>query len=200
MGRARRRIIKTRLLVSAFAAFALLLVPLALSTAAEWGWKLPEKIRPPAARSVNIIPDRNWENARRLRFKGPYLARVLRVVDGDTFSARIAVWPGQEVVTRVRLRGIDTPEMSARCKQELRLARRAKQSLSEFLRSGTVSLRDIGTGKYAGRIIARVYVRPSGSASADDVGAMLLAGGLARPYNRGRRGGWCDHNSAFRQR
>lgn len=189
-----------RMIISAFGALVLLLAPFVLSTAADWGWKTPPHLTDRSIKPVNVIPGKNWENVRRLRFKGPYLARVLRVLDGDTFSARIAVWPGHEVVTLVRLRGIDTPEMKGRCRRENRLAREAKKTLSEILRSGAVSLRDIGTGKYAGRIIARVYVTPVRSTAAEDAGAMLLAGGYARRYTRGKRGGWCDRNSVFRQR
>src|SRR3990167_3728255 len=36
-----------------------------------------------------------------------HMANVLRTVDGDTFDARVALWPGLELNTRVRLRGID---------------------------------------------------------------------------------------------
>src|SRR5688500_17296733 len=39
-----------------------------------------------------------------------YPAEVLRVLDGDTFEARVQLWPGLAITTRVRLRGIDTPE------------------------------------------------------------------------------------------
>src|ERR1700750_1770804 len=42
-------------------------------------------------------------------------ADVLRVIDGDTFEARVHLWPGLYVTTRVRLRGIDAPELKARC-------------------------------------------------------------------------------------
>jgi endonuclease YncB( thermonuclease family) len=35
---------------------------------------------------------------------------VLRVLDGDTFEARLHLWPGLEVTTWMRLRGIDAPE------------------------------------------------------------------------------------------
>src|ERR1700680_2374477 len=44
-----------------------------------------------------------------------YSAEVVHVIDGDTFEARVAVWPGIEIKTKVRLRGIDAPELHARC-------------------------------------------------------------------------------------
>ena len=49
---------------------------------------------------------------------GPFLALLLAVTDGDTFRARLEVWPGVEVVTAVRLRGIDTPEIKGKCPAE----------------------------------------------------------------------------------
>jgi endonuclease YncB( thermonuclease family) len=42
-------------------------------------------------------------------------ADVIRILDGDTFEARARVWPGLDITTKVRLRGIDAPEMRARC-------------------------------------------------------------------------------------
>src|SRR5215470_4926396 len=45
-------------------------------------------------------------------------AEVLRVIDGDTFEARVRVWPGIDITTKVRLRNIDTPELRARCPDE----------------------------------------------------------------------------------
>ncbi len=33
-------------------------------------------------------------------------AEVLRVFDGDTFEARVRVWPGMDITTRVRLRAM----------------------------------------------------------------------------------------------
>jgi endonuclease YncB( thermonuclease family) len=47
-----------------------------------------------------------------------YSAEVVHVIDGDTFEARVAVWPGIEIKTRVRLRGIDAPKLHARCDHE----------------------------------------------------------------------------------
>src|SRR5690348_9640474 len=56
-------------------------------------------------------------------------AEVLRVIDGDTFEARINLWPGLEVTTRVRLRGIDAPELRAHCDDERIKAEAARDAL-----------------------------------------------------------------------
>ena len=55
-----------------------------------------------------------------------YPIEVLRIIDGDTFEARVRVWPGLDVDTKVRLRGVDAAELHARCAGELRGASRAR--------------------------------------------------------------------------
>ncbi len=113
----------------------------------------------------------------------------VRVVDGDTFEARLRIWFGQDVVTLVRLRNIDAPELKSRCDAEAKLAVEARTTLEEILLSGAVVLHDLSLDKYAGRVVAsaRIVARDH----ADDVGELMLAGGYARPYGGGRRQGWC---------
>ncbi len=115
---------------------------------------------------------------------GAYRADVLKVIDGDTVEARIHVWLGQEIVTRVRLDGIDAPEMAGRCAFEREAARRARDRLVDFVAAGEAVLTDARPDKYFGRVGGRLSVR------GQDAGAMLLAEGLARPSGA-RRAGWC---------
>ncbi len=115
-----------------------------------------------------------------------YPAEVLRVIDGDTFEARVRIWPGHDVTTRVRLRGIDAPEMRARCREEERGAIAARDALAAMLAQGEVGISKVGPDKYGGRVVAAASTRKTA-----DVSAALLAFGLARPYNGGRREGWC---------
>ena len=63
----------------------------------------------PAAPAVNRTPAPAGEVGPRTG----YPAEVLRVFDGDTFEARVRIWPGTDVTTKVRIRGIDAPEMKA---------------------------------------------------------------------------------------
>ncbi len=118
---------------------------------------------------------------------GPVSARVLRVIDGDTILVRARIWIGQDVETRVRLAGVDTPELHGACARERRLAKAARDFVAAALAGGPVRLRDIRRGKYGGRVLARVF-----TAEGEDLGALLVAAGLARAYRGGRRGGWCD--------
>lgn len=111
---------------------------------------------------------------------------VVRVVDGDTFEARVHLWPGLEMMTRVRLRGIDAPEMKGACAEEFRMAEASSEALRALLADGDVAIFNIGPDKYNGRVVADAATRRTPSVS-----GALLASGHARQYQGGRRGGWC---------
>jgi endonuclease YncB( thermonuclease family) len=115
-----------------------------------------------------------------------YAAEVVRIIDGDTFVARMRTGSGGEVETRVRLRRIDAAELHARCSKELRLALAARAALQRLLADGRVMLSRVGPDKYPGRIDANVATR-----STNDISAAMLSGGFARAYDGGRRGSWC---------
>lgn len=115
-----------------------------------------------------------------------HAVEVVRVVDGDTFEARVHLWPGLEMMTRVRLRGIDAPEMKGACAEELRMAETASEALRTLLAGGDVAIFNIGPDKYGGRVVADAATRRTPSVS-----GALLASGHARPYQGGKRGGWC---------
>ena len=99
------------------------------------------------------------------------------VVDGDTFYLN-----GE----KVRVAGIDAPETHPpRCLEESRLGKAATDRLRELLSSGAVTLTSIDRDADAyGRKLRNVQVNGS------DVGEVLIAEGLARPYGSGRRS-WC---------
>jgi endonuclease YncB( thermonuclease family) len=115
-----------------------------------------------------------------------YPAEVVRVIDGDTFEARVQVWPGIAIDTKVRLRDIDAPELHARCDDERVRAEAARSALTTLLADGGVAISRVGIDKYGGRVDAAVSTR-----STADVSAALFNGGFARRYDGGRRGTWC---------
>ena len=123
------------------------------------------------------------------RLHGPIPAKVIRVVDGDTLKVRAQIWIGQTIDVSVRLRGIDTPELSASCPLERQLAQQARQRLSALIKgSNLVSLRHFTQGKYGGRIVAFVD-----NANGISVGDVLLKEDIARPYRRNKaRKSWCN--------
>jgi endonuclease YncB( thermonuclease family) len=115
-----------------------------------------------------------------------YPAEVMRVIDGDTFEARVRVWPGIAIDTKVRLRGIDAPELHARCSSEYARAQAARTALETILAEGSVAISRVGTDKYGGRVDAL-----ASTGHTADVSAALLSGGFARSYDGGKRGSWC---------
>ncbi|QOL26196.1 thermonuclease family protein [Thalassotalea sp. LPB0316] len=120
-------------------------------------------------------------------FGSVVISRVVSVYDGDTFRVDIDHWPalvGQSAPIRVKQ--VDTPEIRGKCASEKALAQRAKlftQAL--LLNSQQVELRNIERGKYF-RILADVYIDGQSLAS------QLIANNLARPYQGGKRRGWCE--------
>lgn len=113
---------------------------------------------------------------------------VVRTIDGDTFEARVHLAPGPDLYTRVRLRGIDAPELKASCAREFQMAQAATVALRDLLGEGDVAIYNIGPDKYQGRVVADVATRKT-----DNVSAALLAAGHARAYNGGHRLGWCGY-------
>ena len=89
-------------------------------------------------------------------FRGPVEAVVLEVLDGDTFLAEALVWPGHTVTINVRIRGIDAPEMKARCEIEKRAALRARDALMALFGNRPVAISNVSGAKYYGRVLADV--------------------------------------------
>ena len=71
-------------------------------------------------------------------------AQVLHVIDGDTFEARVHLWQGLDITTRIRLRGVDAPELKARCFEESRMAQAARGALTALLAEGGVTVLIVG--------------------------------------------------------
>ncbi|PJG53869.1 nuclease [Bradyrhizobium forestalis] len=116
---------------------------------------------------------------------------VIRTIDGDTFLARVRQRDGRDLVARVRLRGIDAPELKASCQAELDKAEAAARALRDLLGQGGVTITNLGPDKY-GRVLADVATRRTANVS-----AALLSGGFVRSYNGGHRDGWCARGWRF---
>jgi endonuclease YncB( thermonuclease family) len=114
---------------------------------------------------------------------------VVRVLDGDTFEARVRLSPNMPITTRVRLRDVDAAELKARCAREYFKAVAARAGLQRLLAEGGVRIFNISPDKYPGRVDASVSTRRT-----PDVSAALLQAGLARPYDGGHRDGWCGRD------
>lgn len=108
------------------------------------------------------------------------------MIDGDTFEASAAIWLGQQISVRVRIAGIDAPELRARCDTERRRAEAARDYLGKRIAGSEVQLSAVRYDKYGGRVDASV-TDPRG-----DIAEAMIRAGLARIYDGGRREGWCD--------
>ena len=113
-------------------------------------------------------------------------ARVGNIIDGDTFSAVVKLDGDIGISVRVRVLGIDTPEIHGACEYERKMAAAAREKLAEMIPPGTtVELTNVRDDKYLGRIDANV------ADGRGDIGARMIRAGLARKYRGGKRAGWC---------
>ncbi|GEO80746.1 thermonuclease family protein [Pararhodospirillum oryzae] len=119
---------------------------------------------------------------------GPIEAQVLRVIDGDTVEVQALIWPDHQVITAVRVEGIDTPERRGKCPAERALAEQATARVAALVTAAGAGVRlwSVRNGKYAGRVVAAITL-PDGQ----DLAGLLIAEGLARPYGGEARRPWC---------
>ena len=117
---------------------------------------------------------------------GPIPAALVRVIDGDTIEVRARIWLDLDLTTRVRLAGIDAPELNGACPEERRRAEEARAILADLLGAGPVWLAEIQRDKYGGRVVADVVTRNGRNASA----AMLA---VRAAVEWGARAAWCLH-------
>jgi len=122
---------------------------------------------------------------------GPIPAKVVHVKDGDSLQVSVHIWLDQIIETTVRLRGIDSPELRGKCPSERQQAKQAKHFLRDRLQQGPhkdhVWLYEVQYGKYAGRVLATVI-----ASNGENLSDVMLAAGLARPYQAGSREVWCE--------
>jgi endonuclease YncB( thermonuclease family) len=107
---------------------------------------------------------------------------LVGVVDGDTVRA---YYPAAGTVS-VRLLGFDTPEVfGPSCAREMIRGTRATWTLRwRILTASEVRFVLAGTDRY-GRRLGTMFI------DGENVAAGMIADGLARAYDGGKRSGWC---------
>jgi micrococcal nuclease len=117
-----------------------------------------------------------------------YAWPVIGIKDGNTLTVNLPGLPAPLNPVAVRLRSVDTPESGgrAKCASERKLAERA----TLFTRRAVAAARKIefeqpSWDKYGGRIDADVWI------DGKLLSGQLIAAGLARQYDGGKRRSWC---------
>jgi micrococcal nuclease len=117
---------------------------------------------------------------------GPIPAVAQHVIDGDTLEVIAHIWPGLATRARVRLAGIDAPELSSPCPAARAKAEAARTVLANAVAGVALRLVRIRPEHAYGRILADVQL-----SDGSDVGELLLSVGLAKPYKARVRCDWC---------
>jgi micrococcal nuclease len=110
-----------------------------------------------------------------------YAARCVRVIDGDTLDLDIDLGMYFRVTKRVRLKGIDTPELRGKDKDRAVAARTEVTIWTDGVELLIRTELD-ETDKY-GRLLADIWVDGLATSLSDH----LVGRGLARRYDGGRR-------------
>ena len=121
--------------------------------------------------------------------KSPNLFEVQGVTDGDTICVECSWAPPPLARMAIRLRGIDTPEKGwrAKCPEEARLGELATAKLKEIVESAEqIEFNNLEWDKYGGRVLADVVI------DGVPVAERLIAAGLAKPYDGGKKSSWCE--------
>ena len=114
------------------------------------------------------------------------ISKVISIYDGDTLRVNIDSFPdivGKNI--RIRIKGIDAPEIKGKCQKEIDLAVMARDYLRNAInKSNQIELRNIERGKYF-RIVGELYI------DGENISNNLIKRKLAYHYNGGGRS-WCN--------
>lgn len=110
-----------------------------------------------------------------------YLATVNNVVDGDTIDVAIDLGFSITQRQRVRLYGINTPELHSKDVMERRAALSAKSFLEEQVSGKQVKLKSVKPKDKYGRYLAEVW--PAEGLAAESVNEMMVRVGLAKHWD-----------------
>ena len=109
-----------------------------------------------------------------------YTATVVSVYDGDTITVDVVLWPGLTWRGKVRVRGVDTPEIQTKSRAEKKRALLARDFVRERI-GKTVYLENVKLGNFAGRVVATVRLQDG-----SNLAKVLIQEGHGKPYRRRR--------------
>ena len=121
--------------------------------------------------------------------------KVTSVYDGDTFKVMLpCTLPVVCDYISVRVRGVDAPEFRTKDDCEKKKAKQAKLFTREFLKKGSVTLRNCGKDKYF-RLLCSVFVVNTETKAESSLATALLNANLAVPYEGQKKlkYNWCGN-------
>jgi micrococcal nuclease len=114
------------------------------------------------------------------------VSEITKIQDGDTFDCIIEFVPFDiMVMARIRLDGINCPEVHTKDEREKALGLEAKDFTENFLKQGEVIV-DIRAKEKFGRTLAEVFV------DGKSLNKALVDANLARSYDGGKRSAWFE--------
>ncbi len=116
---------------------------------------------------------------------GPYNATVEEVINAETISFRVAVWPGEEKTIEIGVMGVDSPSLVGRCDVEELLAKEALEMTRVFV-GNQARLTDVRQSETNGKFYAKI--RNKRGKLLKDV---LLETGYAAPLVESKKNNWC---------
>jgi micrococcal nuclease len=116
----------------------------------------------------------------------PYIyvvSEVLKYIDGDTIDVIVDLGFKTFVKKRIRLAGINTPEVRTRNKEEKKRGIAARERLRELIEGSDKDLMLVshGVGKY-GRVLGELILSPN-----LNVNQTLVSEGHAKEYHGGKK-------------
>ena len=125
------------------------------------------------------LDDGDYKSTETFQFKGKYLAKVVKVYDGDTITCRF--WhAGKMIKKSVRIIGYDAPELKGSPLSEKTHAIKARDFLAAKIMNGFVWMDCLKTEKY-GRILANIQMYGDPSVNGN-VHFLMLDHKFAIPY------------------
>ena len=116
-----------------------------------------------------------------------FKARCISVYDGDTLTVILDLGFGISYTAKLRLYGLNTPEIRCTNPKEKALGKEARDFLRELILNKDIIVEIMGVGKY-GRQLAQVYY------NGKCINDLLIKKGYAREYFGGARKGWYNND------
>ena len=114
-----------------------------------------------------------------------YSVYVNEVIDGDTFHITFFI-KSQPMTMKLRLFGVDTPELSSKNPLEKEVAREVTEFLKKKIEGKYFTCELVKHDKYGGRVVGKLFYKNR------DLSDILLEHRLGKCYEGGNKGEWTE--------